>query len=428
MPDRAQPDRPMPPALRFMLAARRSELEGLRGLADTCELVTLISRLVHALQRERGYTNLYLGSQAETHRSPLDLHTEQTQALEQDVLQRLQAMDLNAASAADRARLFNRVAYVLHGFDELPGLRRRIRERLLAPAVATAALTRLVGGLMAVVFEAADTAIDPSITRVLVALFNFMQGKELAGQERATGVAGFSAGFFDASVQERIVHLTQSQERCFQTFDEFADPVAGHQWAELQRSELTTQLVRLREVGMRTSAQNPVDPGLSQLWFELHSQRIDQMHAVEQHLAEQLLTSCQRSIKLANADLDNHRVLLQRLASLETMGCGDARLFSVHASDLDNPAPDGHGPQMGRSLLDLLQAQTHRLQDANLQLDEARQALNERKLVERAKQLLMNEYALSESEAYTRLRQSAMSRGLRMVDMAQNVLAVAGKG
>jgi len=110
------------------------------------------------------------------------------------------------------------------------------------------------------------------------------------------------------------------------------------------------------------------------------------------------------------------------------MGCGDARLFSVHASDLDSPAPDGHGPQMGRSLLDLLQAQTHRLQDANLQLDEARQALNERKLVERAKQLLMNEYALSESEAYTRLRQSAMSRGLRMVDMAQNVLAVAGKG
>ena len=241
-------------------------------------------------------------------------------------------------------------------------------------------------------------------------------------------MAGFSAGFFDASVQERILHLTQSQERCFQTFSEFADPLAGQRWAELQRSELTTQLLRLREVGMRTSAQHPVDPGLSQLWFELHSQRIDQMHEVEKHLAEQLLASCQSSIKLANADLDNHRVLLQRLASLETMGCGDARLFSVHASDLDSPAPDGHGPQMGRSLLDLLQAQTHRLQDANLQLDEARQALNERKLVERAKQLLMNEYALSESEAYTRLRQSAMSRGLRMVDMAQNVLAVAGKG
>jgi hypothetical protein len=422
------PDRHMPPTLRFMLAARRSELDGLEGLAATCELVTLISQLVHALQRERGYSNIYLGSQNEDHRAHLDMLTEQASLLTQDAQQRLLDMDLEASSAADRARLFNRIAYVLHGFGELPGLRRRIRERLLTPLDATAALTRLIGGLLAVVFEAADTAIDPSITRVLVALFNFMQGKELAGQERATGVAGFSAGFFDANLHERILHLAQSQERCFQTFTDFADPQALTLWGALQASTETTQLARLREVALRTSASHPVDPGLSQLWFELYSQRVDAMQAVEQHLAEQLLSSCRQSIKHAHADLDNHRVLLQRLASLETMGCGDARLFSVQATDLDSPAPDGHGPQMGRSLLDLLQAQTHRLQDANLQLDEARQALNERKLVERAKQLLMKEYGLSENDAYARLRQSAMSRGLRMVDMAQSLLAVAGKG
>lgn len=422
------PDRHMPPALRFMLAARRSELDGLLGLAATCELVTLISQLVHALQRERGYSNMYLGSPHEHHREPLDVHTEQARVLTLTVMQRLEEMELTAASAADRARLFNRIAYVMHGVDELPSLRRRIRERLLTPLDATAALTRLIGGLLAVVFEAADTAIDPTITRVLVALFNFMQGKELAGQERAAGVTGFSAGFFDATLHERILHLAQSQDRCFQTFNDFADEHARQLWGDLCASELSAQLVRLREVALRTSMEHPVDSGLSQLWFELHSQRIDTMHHVEAHLAEQLLASCQQSIKLARADLDNHRVLLQRLASLETMGCGDARLFSVQASDLDNPAPDGHGPQMGRSLLDLLQAQTHRLQDANLQLDEARQALNERKLVERAKQLLMDEYGLSENEAYGRLRQSAMSRGLRMVDMAQSLLAVAGKG
>ena len=44
------PDTTMPPALAFMLAARRCELQGLESLAVTCELVTCISRLVHALQ------------------------------------------------------------------------------------------------------------------------------------------------------------------------------------------------------------------------------------------------------------------------------------------------------------------------------------------------------------------------------------------
>lgn len=35
--------------------------------------------------------------------------------------------------------------------------------------------------------EAADVAADPAVSRLLVALFNLMQGKEFAGQERADG-------------------------------------------------------------------------------------------------------------------------------------------------------------------------------------------------------------------------------------------------
>lgn len=50
--------RKMPATLRFMLASRRSELLGLEDLARTCELVTRISQLVHALQKERGYSNI----------------------------------------------------------------------------------------------------------------------------------------------------------------------------------------------------------------------------------------------------------------------------------------------------------------------------------------------------------------------------------
>src|SRR3990167_3764340 len=46
-------ERKMPATLRFMLAARRSELLGLEDPAQTCELVTRISQLVHALQKER---------------------------------------------------------------------------------------------------------------------------------------------------------------------------------------------------------------------------------------------------------------------------------------------------------------------------------------------------------------------------------------
>jgi hypothetical protein len=265
------PDTPMPATLRFMLAARRSELQGLKSLAGTCRQVTDISRLVHALQRERGYTNLFLGSRTPAHYAELQRLSQAALAMQAPLLDGLQAMDLQEASAADRARLFNRIAFVLHCFDELPGLRRRIHEQRIDAPQATAALTRVITALLAVVFEAADSAIDPAITRVLVALFNVMQGKELAGQERATGVVGFAAGYFDDSLRTRLEHLVHSQDRCFQTFMEFADVQARGVWLGLQASEPVAQVNQLRQMALRTHAAATVDTGLSQLWFDLAS-------------------------------------------------------------------------------------------------------------------------------------------------------------
>ena len=69
------PDHKMPPTLRFMLAARRCELQGLESLSVTCELVTRISQLVHQLQKERGYSNVYLGNQTAVSYTHLTLPT-----------------------------------------------------------------------------------------------------------------------------------------------------------------------------------------------------------------------------------------------------------------------------------------------------------------------------------------------------------------
>ena len=56
------------------------------------------------------------------------------------------------------------------------------------------------------------------------------------------------------------------------------------------------------------------------------------------------------------------------------------------------------------------------------ELDQARQALEERKLIDRAKGSLMNERRLSEADAYEWLRKTAMNESRRMVDVANSVL------
>jgi hypothetical protein len=411
-------DDSMPAALRFMLAARRCELQSLESLALTCELVTLISQLVHALQKERGYSNIYLGSLQERLLNTLDGLSADAENSEKQVRECLERLDLGGST--DKARLLNRIAFVLYSLDDLPRLRRRIREQRVTSTDAMFTFTRLIGGLLAVVFEAADTALDPELTRALVAMFNFMQGKELAGQERATGVAGFSAGFFAETQHEQMCHLLEGQQRCFDIFREYANAPALALWSELLAGDMEAQVRLLRGVAKRTSKSATVESNLGELWFDICTQRIDAMKQVENLLAKDLLQRCRQSIAQASADLDNHRALIKRLAG--NAAHTQPVLFSVQGTALDGPPQDGIGSQLNRSILDLVHEQTQRLQALGEELKEARSTLSERKRIDQAKHLLMNRYQLSEQAAHEQLLRTAMDSGKRLADVADQVM------
>ena len=100
-------ERHMPPPLRFLLAARRSELQGLEVLAATCDLVLRISALVHALQKERGYSNLTLCSAADRLQPVLAGLSSDAQAVEAGVRTFLDGLESDPAAGSGRARLLN---------------------------------------------------------------------------------------------------------------------------------------------------------------------------------------------------------------------------------------------------------------------------------------------------------------------------------
>ena len=59
------------------------------------------------------------------------------------------------------------------------------------------------------------------------------------------------------------------------------------------------------------------------------------------------------------------------------------------------------------------------------ELDAAKAALEERKVVDRAKGILMRAKGIGEAEAYALLRKSAMDRGTRIGDLARSIVAAA---
>ena len=414
----------MKSGLSFLVAARRCEIEELDQLANTGELVGVIGRLVHALQRERGLSNVFLASGGARFAAQREQQMTECLAVEQEVRASFDRLETEVRRAGNGARLFSRVAWVLPGLDALPDLRRRIGALALTPAQATAAFVKLVAGLLAVVFEAADGATDPEISRLLVALFNFMQGKEFTGQERAFGSAAFVSGAIDAPRQQQWLHLIESQERCFQVFCDFADAPVALLWRQSQPGAAQGERERLRRIGTAGPAGALLNTELSEPWFDCCSQCIDAMKAVEDSLAANLRELCAHKTAEARRELGGYRALLEAMnRQSDRKGEPEASVFFDDTSAGEVPSP--YGRQLERSILDMVQEQARRLQTMSDELDTVRAALNERKLVERAKGLLMAHRRVGEAEAHKMLRQMAMNQGRRLVEVAESVLAMA---
>jgi len=71
------------------------------------------------------------------------------------------------------------------------------------------------------------------------------------------------------------------------------------------------------------------------------------------------------------------------------------------------------------------QALRRELANTRVERDEHKAELHNRKVIDRAKGLLMQRQGLSEKEAYDRLRKAAMDKSLKLVDVAQRILDVA---
>jgi response regulator NasT len=86
---------------------------------------------------------------------------------------------------------------------------------------------------------------------------------------------------------------------------------------------------------------------------------------------------------------------------------------------------DGLKKERITNILDLCISRFNAFHRLQTELDHAKGALEERKVIDRAKGLLMKVKGLSEEQAYALLRKTAMNENKKIVDIAQSVLTAA---
>lgn len=78
-----------------------------------------------------------------------------------------------------------------------------------------------------------------------------------------------------------------------------------------------------------------------------------------------------------------------------------------------------------KPVIDVAMARFEHEEQLRRELAQARHQLEERKVIDRAKGLLMTRQGLSEQEAYGRLRKAAMDKGIKLADVAQRLIDAA---
>ncbi len=86
---------------------------------------------------------------------------------------------------------------------------------------------------------------------------------------------------------------------------------------------------------------------------------------------------------------------------------------------------DGLKKERVRPILDVTISRFHAFRRLRDELDQTKEELAARKMIERAKGILMKQRGLSDEEAFGLLRRTAMSQKRKMVDIAQSVVTAA---
>ncbi|MFP3976612.1 nitrate- and nitrite sensing domain-containing protein [Marinobacter sp. KMM 10035] len=418
-----------PSAEAYLIASRRCELMNLQYFLQMGRLVQSISNLVHGLQRERGASSIFLGSGGEKFGLERKTMVAESECLYIVFKRALAEIHEELTTHPVSSHLLAHIASALHGLESLTALRERVKARALSVPETTESYSTLIQRLITVVFEAADTAVDPSLARLLVAMVHLMKGKEFCGQERAAGSVGFSTGRFASALSRRMTHLVEAQGRCFEVFVEFADEQSGQLLKSLLAHEREQEVERLRRFGCAIGRYKPLDPELADHWFALMSERMDELKKVEESVENSFHGRCAERYADARSTLAHHEVLIAALEQPENsvpsmlVLCEPDNSGQIQSGEAWNSG--GIGQQSGRSIFDLVQAQSRRLQQMSEDLQSAKDALEERKVQEKAVLLLMRHRKINNDEAHRVLRKLAMDQGKKLPEVARALVSMA---
>ncbi|MCP4932703.1 MAG: HAMP domain-containing protein [bacterium] len=143
---------------------------------------------------------------------------------------------------------------------------------------------------------------DAVIANRIAGYTSFLQAKERAGIERATGAGGFGSGAFTPAVHERFVSLIAEQKAYLAIFKQYATPAQRELYNQEMKASDVFDVLKMRKIAI-DSAYSKVDVGSVRVsrWLEQITNKINLLKKVEDKISADLVIQAGGIAKTSNS-------------------------------------------------------------------------------------------------------------------------------
>ena len=271
------------------------------------ELGIKASNLVHELQKERGMTAGYLGSNGKSFADRLPGQ----RALVDERYAELQEF---VSANYDMVKVLEEQPRFQQGnraMDSIAQLRSRVTSLNIPAAEAIGFFTRTNADYLSINSIIAGETIRADISAHVSAYVNFLQGKERAGIERAVLSNVFARDAFTPALHQKFLQLVAVQQSFHETFLQFATAKFKKLYEQTVTGEYVTTTESMRKVAMSKQEGFGIRSGD---WFNAQTGKINLLKEVEDGLASMLLEEA--DMLRGQAKMDEVVSLVLMLATL----------------------------------------------------------------------------------------------------------------
>lgn len=245
------------------------------------ELSAYNSRLVHELQKERGMSAGFIGSKGTKFITKLPQQRKETDKRLSDLQNYL---DLNSNNLKGHPELWA----VVEQADSMIAKIQSMRSGITALSTPIGDALKYYTGLNAKLLSVPGLAVRVSeiadVSRSLAAYYEFLQGKERAGIERAVLSNTFGQGKFGPGMFKKFVQLVSEQNSYLATFQIYASQSHIDFFKKIEQQAPFKEVINYRTKAFANDLNQNAES-----WFAASTKRINLLKEQEEKLTSEIL-------------------------------------------------------------------------------------------------------------------------------------------